>query len=65
MLTKIIVISGFIIGLLGVALISFGAWSIYPPAGYIVGGLFALLFSWQTAKMASVNQPIAPASEGD
>ena len=29
-------------GLAGAALIAFGAWLAYPPAGYIVGGLLLM-----------------------
>lgn len=32
------------IGLAGAAAITYGAWLIYPPAGFIVGGAF--LFAW-------------------
>jgi hypothetical protein len=27
----------------GAAAISFGAWQIYPPSGWVVGGLFGLV----------------------
>ena len=27
----------------GTAAVSYGAWQVYPPAGYIVAGLFALV----------------------
>lgn len=30
-------------GLLGVALISYGAWCVYPPAGFIVAGALLLI----------------------
>jgi hypothetical protein len=30
-------------GLAGVALMAYGAWLIYPPAGFIAGGAFLLL----------------------
>ena len=29
-------------GLAGAALVAYGAWLIYPPAGFIVGGLMLL-----------------------
>ncbi|PBC71569.1 hypothetical protein BX265_6179 [Streptomyces sp. TLI_235] len=33
----------------GLFLIAFGVWSIYPPAGYIVGGLSCLAVEmWRT-----------------
>jgi hypothetical protein len=30
------------VGLAGAAAVAFGAWCIYPPAGFIVGGLLLL-----------------------
>ena len=30
-------------GLCGVGLVSYGAWMIYPPAGFVVGGLLLIL----------------------
>jgi hypothetical protein len=30
-------------GLCGVGLVSYGAWLIYPPAGFVVGGLLLIL----------------------
>lgn len=32
-----------LIGLVGALLISYGAWCIYPPAGYIVGGALLVI----------------------
>jgi hypothetical protein len=31
------------IGLVGVALVSYGAWLVLPAAGFIVGGLFIIV----------------------
>lgn len=31
------------IGLIGVALVSYGAWLVLPAAGFIVGGLFIIV----------------------
>lgn len=36
----------FLVGLIGAALIALGAWLILPAAGYIVGGLFCVSWSW-------------------
>ncbi|MDA8498767.1 hypothetical protein [Citrobacter sp. Igbk 17] len=44
-----------LIGVLGALLLSFGAWMIYPPAGYISGGLLCLLWSWLMAKFLSTS----------
>ena len=30
-------------GLCGVGLVSYGAWMIYPPAGFIVGGILLIV----------------------
>lgn len=42
-----------IVGVLGALLLSFGVWMIYPPAGYISGGLLCLIWSWLVAKALS------------
>lgn len=47
-----------LIGVLGAFLLSFGAWMIYPPAGYITGGLLCLSWSWLMAKLLSTT-PVA------
>lgn len=49
-----------LIGVLGALLLSFGAWMIYPPAGYITGGLLCLSWSWLMAKLLSTT----PAATG-
>ena len=50
----------FVIGLIGLVAISFGAWSVYEPAGFIVCGLFLLWWSYMAASSArgpAVHQP--------
>jgi hypothetical protein len=37
-------------GLGGVAAATIGAWQIYPPAGWIVGGLFLIAGAWLLAR---------------
>ncbi|HFK2693699.1 TPA: hypothetical protein ACG1DO_003515 [Kluyvera ascorbata] len=49
-----------LIGVLGAFLLSFGAWMIYSPAGYITGGLLCLSWSWLMAKLLSTT----PAATG-
>lgn len=49
-----------LIGVLGAFLLSFGAWMIFPPAGYITGGLLCLSWSWLMAKLLSTT----PAATG-
>lgn len=48
-----LIILNFLIGLIGAALISYGAWLYSPIAGLIVGGLFCLLWSYLGARAAS------------
>tara|TARA_Y100001001_G_scaffold163842_1_gene194061 strand:+ start:3913 stop:4104 length:192 start_codon:yes stop_codon:yes gene_type:complete len=45
------------VGLAGAGLLSYGAWLVYQPAGFIVLGGLLLAFAW---RMAGV--PAAPAS---
>ena len=49
-----------LVGVLGALLLSFGAWMIYSPAGYITGGLLCLSWSWLMAKLLSTT----PAATG-
>lgn len=51
----------FVIGLIGLSAISFGAWSIYEPAGFIVCGLFLLWWSYMVASWSS--QPVDQAPD--
>ena len=39
-------------GLGGVVSATFGAWQIYHPAGWVVGGLFLIAGAWLAAKHA-------------
>lgn len=52
----------FLIGLIGAALVAFGGWLIFPPAGYIAGGLLCLLWSLLMAKALS-SKPAATQGE--
>ncbi|WIX32513.1 hypothetical protein QO259_17140 [Salinicola sp. JS01] len=48
----------FLVGLVGAALVSFGAWLLSAPAGYIVAGSLCLIWSWLVARAAaSQRQP--------
>lgn len=40
----------FFIGMAGIAAITYGAWLIYKPAAYLVGGFLLLIHSYLTAK---------------
>lgn len=41
------------IGVLGVALLSYGAWLVFPPAGFITAGTLCLFWSWIVSKYLS------------
>lgn len=45
----------FLIGLAGAVLIAAGTWLIYQPAGYIVGGILLLSWSFMAARAAAVT----------
>lgn len=46
----ILMILAPLVGVLGALLLSFGAWQIYPPAGFVVGGALCLFWSWMVAR---------------
>ena len=45
----------FLIGLVGALLVAFGSWLVSPPAGYIVGGLLCLVWSFMSARALAVR----------
>lgn len=46
----------FLVGLAGAGLLSYGAWLAYAPAGFIVGGVLSLMWSFLMAR-AGQSQP--------
>ena len=64
MLKKIIVIIGFLVGLLGAVLVSYGAWLAAPAAGFSVGGGFCLLWSWMVSR-SFANDAVPQQPKGD
>jgi len=46
----ILTVLSLIVGIVGAFLLSFGAWLIYAPAGYLAGGLLCLLWSWLVSR---------------
>jgi len=46
----------FLIGLAGALLVAFGAWLVFPPAGYIVGGLLCLVWSFMSARALAARE---------
>ncbi len=54
----------FIVGLIGAALLSYGAWLLLPSIGFITAGLLCLLWSFLvTRSIAFANA--APTPKGD
>lgn len=43
---------GEALGLGGAAAVTFGAWQVYPPAGWIAGGALALAAAWRLVQPA-------------
>jgi hypothetical protein len=39
-------------GLAGACLLSYGAWLVYPPAGFIAGGALLIAGAWLSARGA-------------
>lgn len=46
----------FLVGLAGALLVAFGSWLVFPPAGYIVGGLLCLVWSFMSARAIAANR---------
>ncbi len=53
----------FIVGLVGAALVAYGAWLLAPPAGYIVAGVLCLVWSWLAARAGARQAPPADGGE--
>ncbi|EEZ9025318.1 hypothetical protein ABSY27_12145 [Escherichia coli] len=45
-----------LVGVLGALLLAYGAWLIYPPAGFVVAGGLCLLWSWLVARYLDRTQ---------
>lgn len=46
----------FVVGLAGALLVAFGSWLVFEPAGYIVGGVLCLLWSYMSARAIAANR---------
>ncbi|WP_417500746.1 hypothetical protein [Marinobacter sp.] len=46
----------FVIGLAGALLLAFGSWLVFPPAGFIVGGVLCLIWSFMSARAIAANR---------
>ena len=44
-----------LVGVLGAILLAYGAWLIYPPAGFVVAGALCLFWSWLVADISTVH----------
>ncbi|HEJ9488050.1 MULTISPECIES: hypothetical protein [Proteus] len=52
---KFLTITALLVGIAGAFLLSWGAWLIYPPIGYICAGLLCLLWSYLVSR--ALGQP--------
>ncbi|EHX32908.1 putative membrane protein [Escherichia coli DEC12C] len=48
-----------LVGVLGVLLLAYGAWLIYPPAGFVVAGVLCLCWSWLVARYLDRGHRVA------
>lgn len=46
------------VGVAGALLLSFGIWQIYPPGGYVMGGILCLMWSWLVSKAMARLPPV-------
>lgn len=47
---KFLTITALLVGIAGACLLSFGAWLVYSPVGYITAGVLCLLWSYLVSK---------------
>ncbi|MCJ3024296.1 hypothetical protein LLF05_05870 [Escherichia coli] len=52
-----------LVGVLGALLLAYGAWLIYPPAGFVVGGALCLCWSWLVARYLDRGHRVASGGE--
>ena len=52
-----------LVGVLGALLLSYGAWLIYPPAGFVVAGALCLCWSWLVARYLDRGHRVASGGE--
>ncbi|MBW5802037.1 hypothetical protein [Halomonas elongata] len=46
-----------LVGIIGAALVAYGAWLVMPAAGYITGGALCLTWSCLVSRAAARQQP--------
>ncbi|MGG5038569.1 hypothetical protein [Escherichia coli] len=52
-----------LVGVLGALLLAYGAWLIYPPAGFVVAGVLCLCWSWLVARYLDRGHRVASGGE--
>ncbi|HDX2992156.1 TPA: hypothetical protein ROA43_004582 [Escherichia coli] len=52
-----------LVGVLGVLLLAYGAWLIYPPAGFVVAGALCLCWSWLVTRYLDRGHRVASGGE--
>ena len=52
-----------LVGVLGAILLAYGAWLIYPPAGFVVAGALCLCWSWLVARYLDRGHRVASGGE--
>ncbi|OSL33091.1 hypothetical protein [Escherichia albertii] len=52
-----------LVGVLGALLLSYGAWMVYPPAGFVVAGALCLCWSWLVARYLDRGHRVASGGE--
>ena len=48
-----------LVGVLGALLLAYGAWLIYPPAGFVVAGALCLFWSWLWRVILTVHSRLS------
>ena len=59
----ILIILTPLVGVLGALLLAYGAWLIYPPAGFVVAGALCLCWSWLVARYLDRGHRVASGGE--
>ena len=52
-----------LVGVLGALLLAYGAWLIYPPAGFVGAGALCLCWSWRVARYLDRGHRVASGGE--
>ena len=52
-----------LVGVLGAFMLAYGAWLVYPPAGFVAGGTLCLFWSWMVARYLDRRQRVVSGGE--